>query len=181
MALRSQVIGWIETVRYLEHVQCQSTEGFIGSWLKQKRMSSLSGREAGMRVVDVGCGLGDVTLQAARLVGPAGRVIGADVNEDVLTVARQRAEDSGVDNVAFIQAGIPAIPVDGLVDAVIGRLILMHLKDPAVAVRALGALVRPCGIILFQEVDVAYATTRSAPLAAKCTKWCADAAQLAAA
>jgi hypothetical protein len=69
--------------------------------------------------------------------------------------------------------------VDGLVDAVIGRLILMHLKNPAVAVRALCPLVRPGGIISFQEVDVAYGTTRSAPLAAKCTKWCADAAQLA--
>jgi hypothetical protein len=50
-----------------------------------------------------------------------------------------------VDNVTFIQAGIPAIPVDGLVDAVIGRLILMHLNDPAVAVRALGRWYGPAG------------------------------------
>lgn len=139
----------------------------------------LAGIEAGMRVLDVGCGLGDVTLQAVRLVGSAGHVIGVDVNEDALTAARQRAKNSGLDNVTFIQAEIPAIPVDGLVDAVIGRLILMHLKDPAATVRALRALVRPGGIISFQEVDVAYGTTRSAPLAAKCTKWCADAAQVA--
>ena len=141
----------------------------------------LAGLEAGMRVLDVGCGLGDVTLQAARLVGPTGHVIGADVSEDVLAVARQRAKDSRLDNVTFVQAGIPAIPVDGLVDAVIGRLILMHLKDPAVAVRALSALVRPGGIISFQEVDVAYGTSTSwsAPLAVKCMKWCADAAQVA--
>lgn len=139
----------------------------------------LAGLEPGMRVLDVGCGLGDVTLQAARLVGPTGHVIGADVSEDALTVARQRAKDSRLDNVTFIQATIPAIPVDGLVDAVIGRLILMHLKDPAVPVRALSALVRPGGIISFQEVDVALGTTRSGPLAAKCLTWCADAAQVA--
>jgi 2-polyprenyl-3-methyl-5-hydroxy-6-metoxy-1,4-benzoquinol methylase len=136
----------------------------------------LAGLEAGMRVLDVGCGLGDVTLQAARLVGPTGHVTGADSNEDVLTVARQRAKESGLENVTFIQAQIPAIPVDGLVDAIIGRLILMHLRDPAAAVRALSALVRPGGIISFQEVDVAYGTSTSwsAPLAAKCMKWCAD-------
>jgi hypothetical protein len=140
----------------------------------------LAGLEAGMRVLDVGCGLGDVTLEAARLVGPAGHVIGADVSEDVLAAARQRAKDSRLDNVTFVRAGIPAIPVDGLVDAVIGRLILMHLKDPAVAVRALSALVQPGGIISFQEVDVAYGTSTSwsAPLAAKCTQWCADAVRM---
>jgi ubiquinone/menaquinone biosynthesis C-methylase UbiE len=85
-----------------------------------------------------------------------------DVNEDALTAARQRAKNFGPDNMTFIQAEIPAIPVDGFVDAVIGRLILMHLKDPAATVRALRALVRPGGIISFQGVDVAYGTTRCA-------------------
>ena len=52
--------------------------------------------------------------------------------------------------------------MDGLVDAVIGRLILMHLKDPAVVVRALSALVRPGGIISFQE--------RAAPAWSPCSR-----------
>lgn len=42
-----------------------------------------------------------------------------DVSEDALTAARQRARDSGLGNVSFIQAEIPAVAVDGLVDAVI--------------------------------------------------------------
>ncbi|WP_433894756.1 class I SAM-dependent methyltransferase [Streptomyces sp. CA-111067] len=136
----------------------------------------LAGLGPGMRVLDVGCGLGDVTMQAARLVGPEGHVLGADVDDDLLAAARQRAKKAGLDNVAFAYAETPGIPVDGSVDAVIGRLILMHLKDPASAVRSLGTLVRPGGIISFQEVDIAYATSeRAAPLAAACTKWCADA------
>ena len=52
--------------------------------------------------------------------------------------------------------------MDGLVDAVIGRLILMHLmhlKEPVGAVSALSALIRPGGIISLQEVDVAYGTS----------------------
>jgi SAM-dependent methyltransferase len=140
----------------------------------------LAGIGPGMRVLEVGCGLGDMTLQAARLVGPTGYVTGADVNADMVTAAQLRAEESGARNVAFVQARIPDIPVDGPVDAVIGRLILMHLRDPAEVVRGLRALVRPGGIISFQEVDVTYATSpQAAPLAAQCMKWCDEVARLA--
>jgi 2-polyprenyl-3-methyl-5-hydroxy-6-metoxy-1,4-benzoquinol methylase len=140
----------------------------------------MAGIAAGMRVLDLGCGLGDVTMQAARLVGPTGQVIGVDTNPEMVTAARQRAKESGVDNVTFVQAEIPDIPVEGLVDAVVGRLILMHLKEPAAAVRSLRTMVRPGGIISFQEADVTYATsTRAAPLAARSMAWCDDAARLA--
>lgn len=138
----------------------------------------LAGIGPGMRVLDVGCGPGDVTLRAARLVGPAGHVIGADISEAALATARRRAADAGAGNVTFVRAEIPGIGLDGPVDAVIGRLILMHLPDPVAAVRDLSALVRPGGIVSFQECDVAYGTTRSAPLAARVTRWCADAARL---
>jgi 2-polyprenyl-3-methyl-5-hydroxy-6-metoxy-1,4-benzoquinol methylase len=140
----------------------------------------LAGIRPGLRVVDVGSGMGDVTMQAARLVGPTGHVIGADVDPAMVGVARQRAEESGVDNVTFVQAAIPDIPVDEPVDAVIGRLVLMHLDDPATAVRGLRKLVRPGGIISFQEVDIVHATSAQvAPLAAACMRWCYDAARLA--
>ncbi|HWC82991.1 MAG TPA: class I SAM-dependent methyltransferase [Pseudonocardiaceae bacterium] len=139
----------------------------------------LAGVGPGMRVLDIGCGLGDVTMLAAHIVGPTGHVIGADVNPDMVLAARQRAKESDVDNVTFVRAEIPDVPVDGLVDAVIGRLILMHLPDPAAAVRSLRSLVRPGGIVSFQEVDVIYATSpRAVPLAATCLRWCEAACRL---
>ena len=47
----------------------------------------------GMRVLDVGSGMGDVALLAAEMVGPTGAVAGVDKNHDVLVAARQRAPD----------------------------------------------------------------------------------------
>lgn len=136
----------------------------------------LAGIGPGMRVLDVGCGPGDVTMRAARLVGPTGHVIGVDTDPAMITLARRRAEQAGAHNVTFAQARIPDLALDGAVDAITGRLILMHLADPAAAVRALRRLVRPGGIITFQEVDITYATSGSAmPLAAWCMRWCAKA------
>ena len=43
-----------------------------------------------MRVLDIGCGVGDVSFLAAELVGPTGTVVGIDRNPGVLAVARQR-------------------------------------------------------------------------------------------
>ena len=51
----------------------------------------LAGLRPGMRVLDVGCGLGDVSFVAARLVGPTGTVLGVDASSDVVEFARARA------------------------------------------------------------------------------------------
>ena len=61
----------------------------------------------------------------------------------------------------FEQASIEAIALDEPVDAVVGRLILMHVPDPAAALRRLSSLVRPGGIIAFSENDIN--GTRSVP------------------
>ena len=76
-------------------------------------------RRLGMRVLDVGCGLGDVSFVAARLVGPAGTVLGVDASSDVVEFARARAAERGLTTVKFEQTTIADIAVDE-VDAVIG-------------------------------------------------------------
>jgi SAM-dependent methyltransferase len=117
-----------------------------GSWL-----GSL-GLEPGMSVVDLGCGQGDVTLAAAELVGPTGTVTGVDASSRPLSVARRRAEQAGAATVSFEQADVtgwlPAEPVD----AVVGRLLLMHLPDPVALVARLREAVRPGGLIGFQDI-----------------------------
>ncbi|QRP48647.1 class I SAM-dependent methyltransferase [Amycolatopsis sp. FDAARGOS 1241] len=114
-----------------------------------------------MRVLDVGCGAGDVTMQLARLVGPDGEVIGVDVDPAVLAVAQARVADAGLANVSFIEARLPAVPLDEQVDALVGRLILTHLKEPAPTVRVLAKLVRSGGIVTFQ--DFVSTRTRTVP------------------
>src|SRR5688572_5393529 len=60
-----------------------------------------AGIRDGMTVLDVGCGVGDVSLAAARMVGPKGRVIGIDRAEEALQTARARAEAAGISWVSF--------------------------------------------------------------------------------
>ena len=54
----------------------------------------------------------------------------------------------------FTAAAIDAIALDEPVDAVIGRLILMHLPDPAATLRRLSSFVRPGGVVAFSENDI---------------------------
>ncbi len=113
-----------------------------------------AGLRPGMRVLDVGCGPGDVSFVAARLVGPAGSVLGLDAAAEIIEVARARAAEQQLSWVSFEQATIGDIALDEPVDAVVGRLILMHLPDPALALRQLAGLVRPGGLIAFCENDI---------------------------
>jgi 2-polyprenyl-3-methyl-5-hydroxy-6-metoxy-1,4-benzoquinol methylase len=114
----------------------------------------LAGLRPGMRVLDVGCGPGDVSIIAARLAGPDGAVRGVDANAEVVELARTRVADQGLETVSFEATAIDDISLDRPVDAVIGRLILMHLPDPVAALRHLASMVRPGGLVAFCESDV---------------------------
>jgi SAM-dependent methyltransferase len=119
----------------------------------------LAGLRPGMRVLDIGSGPGDVSFIAARLVGPTGTVLGVDAAPEMIELARARAAEKGLPAVQFTRAGIDAISLDEPVDAVIGRLILMHLPDPAATLRRLTSFVRPGGVIAFSENDITGATS----------------------
>jgi ubiquinone/menaquinone biosynthesis C-methylase UbiE len=114
----------------------------------------LAGLRPGMRVLDIGCGPGDVSFIAARLVGPTGTVLGVDAAPEMVELARARAAEQGLAAVDFMQATIDAIALEEPVDAVVGRLILMHLPDPAATLRQLSTWVRPGGVIAFSENDI---------------------------
>lgn len=114
-----------------------------------------AGLVPGMRVLDVGCGAGDVSFLAAKLVGPEGAVIGVDRAPEAIAFAHQRAQSAGLTNVQFIAADLADFQLDGEpVDAVIGRLVLMYFPDPAAVLRRLLAFVKPGGIVAFQELDI---------------------------
>lgn len=111
-----------------------------------------AGIRAGMRVLDVGCGVGDVSFRAAVLVGTSGRVVGVDADSSVLDTARQRALAGQFSNVSFLQGDLRETASDEPFDAVIGRLVLVYLQDPVGVVRHLASLVHPEGILAFQEL-----------------------------
>ena len=111
-----------------------------------------------MRLLDVGCGPGDVAMAASRLVGPTGTVIAVDA-ADVVELARARAAQLAACEIQFQQCAIDDIALDEPVDAVVGRFILMHLPEPVAALRHLARQVRPGGLVAFVESDITLAGT----------------------
>jgi ubiquinone/menaquinone biosynthesis C-methylase UbiE len=113
-----------------------------------------SGLVPGMRVLDIGCGVGDVSLLAARLVGPTGHVTGVDQSPKSITLAQRRLETEGVTNVRFIVGDLADLTLSESFDALIGRFVLMFLPDPSAAINKLARHVRAGGVIAFQEMDI---------------------------
>jgi SAM-dependent methyltransferase len=114
----------------------------------------LAGLSAGMRVLDAGCGAGDVSFLAAEIVGPEGVVFGVDRSPEACDAARSRAKGVGLENIRFVSGDLATIDLPGRVDAVIGRLVLMYAPDPPALVRRLAKSVEPGGIVAFQEIDL---------------------------
>ena len=108
----------------------------------------------GKRVLDLGCGIGDVTMLAAELVGSTGLVVGIDRNRKVLTLAAERAHAAGLPQIRFEQASVESFSSQQAFDLVIGRYILVHQSDPVGFLRAAAGLVSPGGSIAFHEIRV---------------------------
>ena len=126
--------------------------GFFGGFTE--RLLVDAGIGPGMRVLDVGCGVGDVSLLVASLVRPEGAVLGVDSNPLALGHARERVSAMGLTDVDFVEGDIRDLAFDEPFDAAVGRLVLMYLADPAATLRRIAALLRPGGIIAFQELTL---------------------------
>ncbi len=116
-----------------------------------RRLLAEAGVEAGMRVLDIGTGRGDVAMLVAEIVGESGAVVGVDRAPAAIAVAQQRA--SGLPHVSFC-AGEPAeIAFASPFDAVVGRYVLQFQPDPAELLRLVASRLRPGGIVAFHELD----------------------------
>jgi ubiquinone/menaquinone biosynthesis C-methylase UbiE len=116
-----------------------------------ERLFREAGIGPGQRVLDLGSGAGDVAMLVARLVGPSGEVVGVERDSGSIEHARSRVAEAGLSNVTFTQSDVSEIPTSKPFDAAVGRFILMFLPDPVVVVRSLLPLVRPGGVIAFNE------------------------------
>ncbi len=133
----------------------------FGSFTRQLFLDA--GLTKGMRVLDVGCGVGDVSLLCADLVGPKGEVVGVDRDPLAVSAAQERVRAMWVRGVRFLEGELRTLAFDAPFDAVVGRFVLMHTADPAEALRVLLPYLRPQGIMAFQEMDFSVLPT-SVPL-----------------
>jgi 2-polyprenyl-3-methyl-5-hydroxy-6-metoxy-1,4-benzoquinol methylase len=127
----------------------------------------------GMRVLDVGCGAGDVSMLAADLVGPSGAVVGVDGSREVLAVARERARAAGYRQVRFEESSVESFADPGCFDVVVGRYVLIHQADPAAFLSRVAGLARPGGVVAFHElnIDSAFRSLPAVPLWEQTGEW----------
>jgi SAM-dependent methyltransferase len=122
-------------------------------WLEQPTRLLLrqSGIEPGMRVLDLGTGLGHVAFALGELVGPTGQVLGIDSDERMVAMASQRT--NGRAHVRFAKGDVRSWTSDQPFDAVVGRLILFHLPDAVSVVRHHLGHLRPGGRFVALDYD----------------------------
>jgi ubiquinone/menaquinone biosynthesis C-methylase UbiE len=107
----------------------------------------------GMACLDAGCGGGDVTLELSRRVGRAGRVVGIDIDQTQLALAREEAAAAGRQNVEYYEHDVTRDDPEGGFDLVFARFLLTHMPDPAAACRRLARAVRPGGLLAVEDID----------------------------
>lgn len=112
-----------------------------------------AGLSQGMKVLDIGSGAGNVSFIAAGLVGESGAVVGVDSNSAIVEEAAGTARLLGLRHVSFQVGDISTIELDRDFDAVVGRLVLIYVKDPAALIRRLLGHIKPDGIVAFQDLD----------------------------
>jgi len=104
----------------------------------------------GERVLDIGCGNGLSSRDAARAVGPSGSVLGVDLSGPMLAVAAQLAEEEGLDNVRFERGDAQVQSFEpGAYDLVISRFGVMFFLDPVAAFTNIASALRPGGRAAF--------------------------------
>src|SRR5262245_23602492 len=107
----------------------------------------------GMRLLDVGCGPGSITLGLAEAVSP-GEVVGVDIQAAQVEQARLRAAHYGVTNLKFQSASIYALPFpDQCFDAAFANGVVMHLAEPVRALAELRRVLRPGGVAAVRDPD----------------------------
>ncbi|SFS11755.1 methyltransferase domain-containing protein [Sphingomonas jatrophae] len=110
------------------------------------------GLKPGARVLDVGCGNGDLSRLIAALVGADGEVVAIDRSEQALAAARAVAAGGSAAPIVYRAVDLAApLPDLGTFDAIVGRRVLMYLPDAADTLKQLAALARPGAILAFQE------------------------------
>jgi SAM-dependent methyltransferase len=112
-----------------------------------------AGVSPGMTCLEVGSGGGDVAFDLAQMVGPSGQVVGIDIDETKLDLARREAEAQGIVNIEFRFADITQHDPERDFDLVHTRFVLTHLPDPLAAVKRMRHALKPGGIVVVEDID----------------------------
>ena len=108
----------------------------------------------GHRALDLGCGTGEDTRRLAKIVGPTGAAVGIDASEAMITVARQRAEGTGLPVTFHVGDAMQLdLPTDSF-DGVRCERLLVHVPDPVAVLAEMVRVTRPGGRVVVIDLDI---------------------------
>jgi ubiquinone/menaquinone biosynthesis C-methylase UbiE len=145
--------GWLEATRLAERTYDAAADRFtapqLGFWDRWgSETVARTGLQPGQTVLDLCCGAGASAIPAARAVGPEGRVVGVDVSQGLLELARERADADGLTNLELRCADATATGyADGEFDAVICVFGVFFLPDRVGFTAEMWRMVRPGGTL----------------------------------
>lgn len=128
-------------LRLINRVKWPTTEWLLGT----------AGLRAGMRVLDLGCGGGAVTLKMAALVGSEGEVVSIDLDPSILRLAQQEAGGSKLP-VTFRHLEAEVLNEEVSYDFAYARYLMSHLRHPERALESMLRALRPGGLLAVEDV-----------------------------
>lgn len=134
---------------------------------------------SGSRILEIGCGNGELTQSLSNLVGLDGEVIALDNNEKALESAQTKIKSFEYSNVQLIESNISSLPItltaidECSIDLLVGRRVLMYLKHPTDVIKELSKYLKKGGGAIFQESDPTITPARidAMPAHDQATEW----------
>lgn len=139
--------------RYLGIYSARFIQGFSTRTAARDAAFFLPHLQAGIRLLDCGCGPGTMTVDLAQVIAP-GQVVGIDIAAEQFQVGQARARDRGLTTIHFTASNVYALPFpDETFDAVFAHAVLYHLRDPDRALKEMYRVLKPRGVVGVRDAD----------------------------